>query len=79
MLEHAFRFASSVVFLIGPRNLRPRRAIEKIGGVQVGSRLDGAGRESLVDQITTAAFVLSRGIRPQRLSRDRTRGPRLPQ
>src|SRR5438045_141320 len=33
MLEHAFRFVDSVVFLIGPDNIRSRRAVEKIGGV----------------------------------------------
>jgi N-acetyltransferase len=56
MLRHAFRFVSSVVFLVGPRNLRSRWAMEKIGGVQVGSRLDGNGRESLVYQITASTF-----------------------
>jgi RimJ/RimL family protein N-acetyltransferase len=52
MLLHAFRFVNSVVFLIGPQNLRSQRAIEKIGGVRVGSRSDGSGRDSLVYQIT---------------------------
>ena len=51
MLRHAFRFVKSVVFVIGPRNFRSRRAIEKIGGVLVGSRKDGSGRESLVYRI----------------------------
>jgi len=36
MIEHAFRFFRDVVFHIGPRNLRSRRAIEKVGGVLVG-------------------------------------------
>jgi RimJ/RimL family protein N-acetyltransferase len=53
MLRHAFRFVKSVVFLIGPQNLRSQRAIQKIGAVRVGSRLDGSGRESVVYQITT--------------------------
>ena len=48
MLEHAFRFVRSVIFLIGPQNIRSQRAVEKIGAVLVGSRLNGAGRESLV-------------------------------
>jgi RimJ/RimL family protein N-acetyltransferase len=52
MLEHAFRFVKSVVFLIGPENLRSQRAVEKIGAVRVGSRLDGSGQKSLVYQIT---------------------------
>ena len=33
MLNHAFRFVETVIFKIGPANLRSRRAIEKIGGV----------------------------------------------
>ena len=36
MLEHAFRFVSSVVFLIHPENVRSQRAIEKIGAVGWG-------------------------------------------
>ena len=40
MLRHAFRFVNSVIFLVGPQNLRSQRAMEKIGGVRVGSRLD---------------------------------------
>ena len=52
MLGHAFRFVKSVVFLVGPENLRSQRAVEKIGAVRVGSRVDGSGRTSLVYQIT---------------------------
>ena len=52
MLQHAFKFVKSVIFLIGPQNVRSQRAIEKIGGVRVGSRPDGGGRESFVYQIT---------------------------
>jgi RimJ/RimL family protein N-acetyltransferase len=52
MLRHAFKFVNSVIFLIGAQNLRSQRAIEKIGGVRVGSRLDGGGRDSFVYRIT---------------------------
>ncbi len=52
MLGHAFRFVKNVVFLIGPENLRSQRAVEKIGAVRAGSRLDGNGRETFVYQIT---------------------------
>jgi RimJ/RimL family protein N-acetyltransferase len=38
MLEHAFASVDSVVFLVGPENLRSRRAVEKIGGVEDGQR-----------------------------------------
>ena len=52
MLRHAFRFVKSVVFLVGPENLRSQRALETIGAVRAGSRLEGSGRESFVYQIT---------------------------
>lgn len=32
MLDHAFRFVDTVIFLVGPANLRSRRAVEKLGG-----------------------------------------------
>lgn len=56
MLAHAFRFVHSVVFLVGPQNLRSQRAMEKIGGIPVGTRPDASGRNSLVYQITRDAF-----------------------
>jgi len=52
MLRHAFQFVDSVIFLIGPMNLRSQRAMEKIGGVRVGSRPDASGRDSFVYRIT---------------------------
>jgi RimJ/RimL family protein N-acetyltransferase len=57
MLRHAFRFVQSVVFVIGPRNVRSRKAVEKIGGVLVGTQLDGSGRERVVYRIAAAAFA----------------------
>ena len=51
MLRHAFRFVNNVIFLVGPQNMRSQRALEKIGGVRVGSRRDGGGRDSFVYQI----------------------------
>lgn len=57
MLAHAFRFVESVVFLVGPENMRSRRAVEKIGGVLDGSRPNAAGRDSVVYRITASAFA----------------------
>ena len=54
MLDHAFRFVRSVVFVIGPRNLRSRRAVEKIGAVLAGTRREANGRESVIYRITAA-------------------------
>jgi RimJ/RimL family protein N-acetyltransferase len=57
MLRHAFRFVQKVVFLIDPANRRSQRAVEKLGAVQIESRLDGAGRESIAYQIDSATFL----------------------
>jgi RimJ/RimL family protein N-acetyltransferase len=51
MLRHAFQFVNSVNFIIGARNLRSQKAIEKIGGIRVGSRVDKNGRDNFVYQI----------------------------
>jgi N-acetyltransferase len=55
MLRHAFRFVSSVVFLVGPQNFRSQKALEKIGAVRVGSRPDSLGRDSLAYQVTASS------------------------
>jgi RimJ/RimL family protein N-acetyltransferase len=57
MLRHAFRYVNNVIFLVGPDNVRSQRAVEKLGGVRVGSRLDGSGRASLVYLIEASAFA----------------------
>jgi N-acetyltransferase len=57
MLRHAFRFVNTVVFLVGPQNLRSQRAVEKIGGVRAGvTRREPGGRESVIFEITRALF-----------------------
>jgi N-acetyltransferase len=56
MLRHSFRFVRSVVFLVDPQNRRSQRAVEKIGGVLVRSRLDGGGRQSVAYQIDASTF-----------------------
>lgn len=55
MLEHAFKFVEHVVFLVGPQNFRSRKAVEKIGGVERGTRVV-SGRESIVYEITAGRF-----------------------
>ena len=52
MLRHSFQFVKRVVFLVGPRNWRSQRAMEKIGGTRAGTRIDATGRESVVFEIT---------------------------
>jgi RimJ/RimL family protein N-acetyltransferase len=65
MLRHAFRFVNRVIFVVGVQNWRSQRAVEKIGGVRVGTRPDAAGRASFVYEITASAFA-ERGPRLER-------------
>ena len=54
MLRHAFQFVSSVVFIVGPDNIRSQRAVEKNGGA-IEPEPDAEGR--LVYRITASAFA----------------------
>jgi len=66
MLRHAFRFVERVVFLVGVRNLRSRRAVEKIGGVLRETRRDVGGREIVVYEIGAATSASTTGGRDLR-------------
>jgi RimJ/RimL family protein N-acetyltransferase len=50
MLQHAFRFVTTVLFFVGPHNLRSQRAMEKIGGIRAGTRIV-RGAEQVVFEI----------------------------
>lgn len=54
MLEHAFKFVKSVIFLVGLKNFRSQKAMEKIGGVKSGIRIDSNGNESIIYRITVS-------------------------
>jgi N-acetyltransferase len=56
MLQHAFRFVTSVVFHVGSYNVRSQRAMEKLGALRAGTRAEAGGRESFVYRITAAAW-----------------------
>lgn len=58
MLEHAFGFVSNVIFHVGVTNWRSQRAMEKIGGIRVGTRPDAAGNDSYVYRVTQSDFDL---------------------
>ena len=60
MLEHAFRFVDRVVFVVGERNLRSQRALEKIGARNTG-RMDSPARDG-----TPQPHVLFVITRPER-------------
>lgn len=63
MLDHAFKFVESVVFLIGPTNVRSQKAVERIGGVMTERRestdLDGKTVEHIVYQLKKPAITSS--------------------
>jgi RimJ/RimL family protein N-acetyltransferase len=61
MLRHAFQFASSVVFVIGEHNVRSRRAVEKIGAVFEGARIDSRGLERVAYRLSASAFQTGLG------------------
>jgi RimJ/RimL family protein N-acetyltransferase len=61
MLDHAFRWVSRVIFIIGPENRRSQRAVEKIGGVRAGVGTDGQGRERVVYELTPALYARAQG------------------
>lgn len=52
MLLHAFGFVTRVIFVIGPQNLRSQRAVEKIGAVRVGTKIQESGQAFFLYQIT---------------------------
>lgn len=57
MLTHAFGSVDTVLFLVGPGNIRSRTAVERLGGVRAGMRHDAHGRESIVYALTPAAYA----------------------
>jgi len=62
MLRHAFKYVDHVIFIVGPENLRSRRAVEKIGGVQIAPRFDKNGQERVAYEITPERFKEFFGI-----------------
>jgi N-acetyltransferase len=57
MLDHAFKFVENVIFFIDSINVRSQRALEKIGGVRAGAKIDPQGRESFIYRITRTSFT----------------------
>ena len=57
MLRHAFGFVKNVIFVVGSRNRRSQRAVEKIGGVRAGSRRIPGDRVDVVYRITATEFA----------------------
>ena len=47
MLDHAFHFVDRVRFIIGPQNIRSQQAIQRVGGVLLGTEVI-RGQENVV-------------------------------
>jgi RimJ/RimL family protein N-acetyltransferase len=60
MLDHAFRFVSNVIFLVGIHNVRSQRALEGIGAVRTGVTSNRAGFDHYVYQIAAARSAATR-------------------
>jgi RimJ/RimL family protein N-acetyltransferase len=43
LLTHAFQFVDNVIFLVGEQNLRSQHAMEKIGGIKIGTVIRAYG------------------------------------
>jgi RimJ/RimL family protein N-acetyltransferase len=43
MLDHAFKWVDKVFFYVGEKNFRSQRALEKIGAVRIGSKVEDRG------------------------------------
>ena len=56
MLRHAFQFVKRVQFVIGTENFRSQKAVEKIGGVRIGTRT-GTTHTDFVYEITPESYV----------------------
>jgi RimJ/RimL family protein N-acetyltransferase len=52
MVGHALASVETVVFLVHPGNLRSQRAVEKLGAVRAGERVDGNGDVSFAYALT---------------------------
>ena len=56
MIEHAFRFVDRIIFVVGMKNLRSQKAIEKFGVAKIGTRKDAKGRENIVYELRKEEF-----------------------
>jgi len=62
MLRHAFRFVDTVLFFVGPQNVRSQKSMERIGGIRSARRPDHHDGNSVVFSIDAASYA--RGASP---------------
>jgi hypothetical protein len=68
MLTHAARFVDKVLFVVGSNNRRSQRAVEKLGGLQSGSRHHVDGREDVIFTLELASYLHALPATLQRLA-----------
>ena len=56
MLKHASSFADNVILIVGIHNNRSQRAVQKIGGIRIGTHLEDTGIENYVYRIEASSF-----------------------
>jgi hypothetical protein len=68
MLDHAFQFVDRVLFVVGEKNLRSQKALEKIGARFLKKKLvparDGTLTRNVVFLIARESFPLADGRNP---------------
>jgi RimJ/RimL family protein N-acetyltransferase len=57
LVRHALQFVQTVVFRVGPNNLRSQRAMEKIGAIRSGTARGIRGEENVLFKITRQSFA----------------------
>src|SRR6201993_3151895 len=58
LLNHAFKFVESVVFLVGEKNFRSQKAMEKIGAIKIGTATRAYGNHPPARNVK---YVIRRG------------------
>lgn len=51
LVSHALESVRRVVFSVGVTNMRSQKAMEKIGGIRAGTRVNSAGHDSVIFEI----------------------------
>ena len=69
MLAHAFRFVRTVVFLVGPGNIRSQRAVEKVGAVRIGERRNSEGQVNVAYAIERSQWSSRAATSPEPTAR----------
>ena len=60
LLNHAFKFVESVVFLVGEANVRSQKAMEKVGAIKVGTVTRTYGNRPPTPNVK---YVISKGAK----------------